>query len=47
MAEQGLILWEHNPARSFIADLTSDEIELLNADIQDAIDGVMEDWSNK
>ncbi len=44
---EGLILWEHNPARSFIADLTDDEIELLNADIQDAIDGVMEDWSTK
>lgn len=44
---EGLILWEHNPARSFIADLDDNELELLNADIQDAINGVIEEWRNK
>jgi hypothetical protein len=42
-----LILWDHNPARTFIDDLSADELELLNADIQDAIDGVLEDWRDK
>ena len=27
-----------------VKGLSPDEIELLRADIQDAIDGVMEDW---
>jgi hypothetical protein len=44
---EGLILWSHNPTRTFIDDLSADELELLNADIQDAIDGVLEDWSDK
>jgi hypothetical protein len=44
---EGLILWDHNPARTFIDDLSGDELELLNADIQDAIDGVLEDWRDK
>jgi len=34
----GIILWEHNPARSFIDDMTPDEIDLFEADLQDAID---------
>ena len=27
-----------------LSALTGDQLELLNADIQDAIDGVLEDW---
>ena len=41
------ILWSNNPQSSFIDDLSPDELELLNADIQDAIDGVLEDWRDK
>jgi len=45
--DERLILWEHNPARSFIDDMTPEEIDLFEADMNDAIDGVIEDWRNK
>lgn len=42
-----VIMWGHNPGSSFLADLTEDEIELLDEDIQGAIDGVIQEWRNK
>jgi hypothetical protein len=42
-----VVKWELNPQATFTADLTDDEISLLTADIQDAIDGVIEDWSGR
>lgn len=35
-----MITWNFDSENGF----TDDEIELLSADIQDAIDGVLEDW---
>jgi hypothetical protein len=41
------ILWSFNPSDTFTHDLTEDEIDLLGADISDAIALVLEDWSSK
>lgn len=35
-----MITWSFDDESKF----TADELELLSADIQDAIDGVLEDW---
>jgi predicted short-subunit dehydrogenase-like oxidoreductase (DUF2520 family) len=32
---------------SFIVTLSADELDLFEADMQDAIDGVIEDWEGK
>ncbi len=42
-----LIMWGHNPASSFLAYLPEDEIKLLDEDMQEAIDGVIQEWRNK
>ena len=39
-----VITWKPNDKNSFIIALTQDELAILEADIQDAIDGVIEDW---
>jgi hypothetical protein len=39
-----VITWKPNDKNSFINALTQDELAILEADIQDAIDGVIEDW---
>jgi hypothetical protein len=36
-----MITWSFDEESKF----TADELELLRADIQDAIDGVLEDWA--
>ncbi len=38
-----MITWTFDNEEGF----TADEIELLRADIQDAIDGVLEDWDDQ
>jgi hypothetical protein len=35
------MLWKIN---SFIGTLSADEIDLFNADLEDAVSGVIEDW---
>ena len=42
-----VITWKPNDKNSFINALTQDELAILEADIQDAIDGVIEDWEGK
>jgi hypothetical protein len=41
-----MITWDFNNRNEYgdKYEFTDDEIELLRADIQDAIDGVLEDW---
>ena len=39
-----VITWKPNDKNSFIDKLTQDELAIFEADIQDAIDGVIEDW---
>ena len=41
------ITWYSNPTNDLIRQLSIDELDLFNADMQDAIDGVLEDWGNK
>jgi len=38
------ITWYSNPTNDFIRELNADELDVFNTDIQDAIDGVIEDW---
>jgi hypothetical protein len=38
------MIWKIN---SFIGNLSPDEIDLFNADLEDAVDGVIEDWQGK
>lgn len=44
MIDAEVITWKPNDKNSFISKLTQDELAILEADIQDAIDGVIEDW---
>jgi hypothetical protein len=46
MIDAEVITWKPNDKNSFISALTQDELAIFEADIQDAIDGVIEDWSN-
>jgi hypothetical protein len=41
------ITWYSNPTNDLIRQLDSNELELFEADIQDAIECVLEDWINK
>jgi hypothetical protein len=47
MIDAEVITWKPNYKNSFIDKLTQDELAILEADIQDAIDGVIEDWEGK
>jgi hypothetical protein len=42
-----VILWKSNWRNPLIEKMTPDELDLFQADIQDAIDGVIEDWEGK
>jgi hypothetical protein len=42
-----VITWKSNDKNSFIDNMTQDELAIFEADIQDAIDGVIEDWEGK
>jgi hypothetical protein len=42
--EAEVIIWKPNYQNSFIGGMTQDELAIFHADIQDAIDGVVEDW---
>ena len=42
-----VITWYSNPNNDFIKQLDADELDVFNTDIQDAIDGVIEDWEGK
>ena len=42
--EAEVITWKPNYQNSFIEEMTQDELAIFHADIQDAIDGVIEDW---
>ena len=44
MIDAEVITWKPNDKNSFISVLTQDELAIFEADIQDAIDGVIEDW---
>jgi hypothetical protein len=39
-----VITWKCNDKNSFVNTMTPDELAIFEADIQDAIDGVIEDW---
>jgi len=39
-----VITWKSNDKNSFIDNMTQDELAIFEADIQDAIDTVIEDW---
>jgi hypothetical protein len=41
------ITWKSNHKSSLIEQMTADELDLFEADINDAIDGVIEDWEGK
>jgi hypothetical protein len=41
------ITWYSNPTNDLIKQLDADELDVFNTDIQDAIDGVLEDWIGK
>jgi site-specific DNA-adenine methylase len=45
--EQVAVIWNCNEQSEFIQNMTSDELYLFDADIRDAIDGVIEDWEGK
>jgi hypothetical protein len=42
-----VITWKSNDKNSFIDSMTPDELAIFEADIQDAIDSVIEDWQGK
>ena len=44
MIDAEVITWKPNDKNSFISALSQDELAIFEADIQDAIDGVIEDW---
>ena len=44
MIDAEAITWKPKDKNSFISKLTQDELAIFEADIQDAIDGVIEDW---
>jgi hypothetical protein len=45
--EAEVITWKPNYQNSFIEGMTPDELAIFHADIQDAIDGVIEDWEGR
>ena len=47
MIDAEVITWKPNDKNSFISVLTQDELAIFEADIQDAIDGVIEDWEGR
>lgn len=47
MIDAEVITWKSNDKNSFIDNMTLDELAIFEADIQDAIDGVIEDWEGK
>jgi hypothetical protein len=44
MIDAEVITWKPNDKNSFIDNMTQDELAIFEADIQDAIDTVIEDW---
>lgn len=42
-----IITWKPNDKNSFISALTQDELAIFEADIQDAIDCIIEDWDGR
>jgi|SanBayMetagenome_1026888.scaffolds.fasta_scaffold139700_2 hypothetical protein len=42
-----VVIWKFNYQNSFIDKCNQDELAILHADIQDAIDGVIEDWEGR
>ena len=47
MIDAEVITWKPNDKNSFIDNMTQDELAIFEADIQDAIDSVIEDWEGK
>jgi hypothetical protein len=47
MIDAEVITWKSNDKNSFIEGMTQDELAIFEADIQDAIDGVIEDWEGR
>jgi len=45
--EAEVITWKPNFLHSFIKGMSQDELAIFDADIQDAIDGVIEDWEGR
>jgi hypothetical protein len=41
------ITWKPNFRHSLIRGMSQDELAIFDADIQDAIDGVIEDWEGR
>jgi len=44
MIDAEVITWKSNDKNSFIDNLSEHELAIFEADIQDAIDAVIEDW---
>jgi hypothetical protein len=42
-----VVTWSPNYRHSFIDKMTQDELAIFEADIQDAIDSVIEDWEGR
>jgi hypothetical protein len=47
MIDAEVITWKPNDKNSFIDNMTPDELAIFEADIQDAIDTVIEDWEGR
>lgn len=45
--DEATVNWQTNYRCTIINEMSADELELFEADIRDAIDGVLEDWGNK
>lgn len=41
------IVWKLNAMSELIKGMNADELEVFQADMQDAIDGVIEDWDGR
>ena len=41
------ITWKSNHDSTLIDNMSADELDLFEADINDAIDGVIEDWEGR
>ena len=41
------ISWKYNIHCQLISNMSADELELFEADISDAISGVLEDWEGR
>jgi hypothetical protein len=46
MINAEIITWKSNDKNSFVRELSQDELAIFEADVQDAIDGVLVDWGN-